>query len=385
MRRQGGLWPELTSWVNLEAAFQAAARGKRRRPDVALFLLDLEGNLAGIRRALAGKTYRPGGYRDFTIHDPKQRVISAAPFRDRVVHHALTRVLEPLFEPRFTDRSFASRSGFGTHAALDRAAQACGRRRFVLKCDIRRYFPSIDHAILRQLLRRVIKCPDTLALADLIIDASGHPDDSVEYFPGDTLFTPFERRRGLPLGNQTSQFFANVYLNSLDHLVLRRLQPAEYVRYVDDFLLFADSKQELAHMRRAVAAHLDSLRLRLHEGKSRVYRTADGVTFLGWRITPEGRRLKRENVTRFRRRMKRLVRLWEAGRIEWEEIRMRVSGWIGHASHGDTWRLREQIFEEFTFRPRSGLGEKISGAASPPARIPEDGETEQRQGKRKKN
>ena len=140
-----------------------------------------------------------------------------------MVHHALTRILEPVFEPRFSDFSFASRKGFGQHKALALARQACRTHRYVLKCDIRKYFPSIDHGILEELLGRAVKCRETLRLASLIIDGSNPQEEAVAYFPGDNLFTPFERRRGLPIGNQTSQFFANVYLNPLDQFVLREL------------------------------------------------------------------------------------------------------------------------------------------------------------------
>ena len=347
MKRVGELWPELTSWANLYEAAKCAAAGKRGRPDVAAYLLEVENEVACLRRALLGGTYRPGHYRSFIIREPKQRMISAAPFGDRVVHHALTRVIGPVFEPRFTSRSFASRKGFGTHGALELAIEACRRYRYVLQCDIRKYFPSIDHGILKQELRRALKCAPTLALAELIIDSSNRQEEIVEYFPGDTLFTPHERRRGLPLGNQTSQFFANVYLNPLDHLVLRELRlrslsGGEYARYVDDFVLFSNDKSELRWMRQRIDEHLALFRLRVHERKSRIYRTVDGLTFLGWQITPQGVRLKRDTVVRQRRRLRWMER-------EWAEVRQRVQSWLGHAQWGDTWRLREQMFEEVAF------------------------------------
>ena len=185
MTRTGNLWPELVSWTNLLASAQAAARGKRTRPDVARFLLDLEPNVSALQRELAERTYKPGGYRTFWIRDPKPRMISAAPFRDRVVHHALTRVLEPVFERRFTGSSFASRKGFGQHKALRQAREACARHPYVLKCDIRKYFPSMDHEILKGLLARAVKCHPTLELAARIIDGSNPQEEASGYFPGD--------------------------------------------------------------------------------------------------------------------------------------------------------------------------------------------------------
>ncbi len=272
MKRTGNLWTQVTSWKNLTEATRAAARGKRKRPDVARFLHELEPNLCRLQRELEEGTYRPGAYRTFWIHDPKSRQISAAAFRDRVVHHALTRVLEPIFEPRFTAYSFASRKGFGQHRALRLARDACRRYRYVLKCEIRKYFPSIDHSILKDLIARAIKCRKTLELAGRIIDGSNEQEEVIEYFPGDSLFTPFERRRGLPIGNQTSQFFANVYLNPLDHFAVRELRPALYLRYVDDFVLFGDDKRELGSMAERIRVFLHRLRLSPHERKFRIYR-----------------------------------------------------------------------------------------------------------------
>ncbi|MGA2742668.1 MAG: reverse transcriptase domain-containing protein, partial [Bryobacteraceae bacterium] len=182
VKRVGGLWPELVSFPNLLLAARRAAAGKRTRPDVAAFLLDLEPRLVKLQRDLRDGSYAPGPYRCFSIRDPKPRLISAAPFRDRVVHHALTQVLEPVFEKRFSKDSFACRKDLGMHRALARAKEGARRCRYVLKCDVRKYFPSVDHAILRCLLARAVKCPPTLDLAARIIDASnaqeslGQPD-----------------------------------------------------------------------------------------------------------------------------------------------------------------------------------------------------------------
>ncbi len=350
MKRQGSLWPRLICFPNLLQAARRAAAGKRQRPDVAQFLMNLETELFRLQRELADSSYQPGPYRTFPVTDPKPRLISAAPFRDRVVHHALTQVLEPIFERRFTRDSFACRQGLGTHRALARARVGAAKNPFVLKCDIRKYFPSIDHEILMNLLWRVVKCDPTLQLARKIIAASNPQEPLTAYFPGDDLFTPLERRRGLPLGNQTSQFFANVYLNPLDHFVARELRPAAYVRYVDDFLLFGDSKDRLNGMRGQIESFLFGLRLTIHRGKSRVYRPQDGVTFLGWRLFPDRARLVRGNVVRFRRRMRSLQDACAGGRLDLGEVRERVRAWIAHAAHGETWKLRSQLLGQFAFR-----------------------------------
>ena len=152
-----------------------------------------------------------------------------------------------------------------------------------------KYFPSVDYAILKELPRDVIKRQPTLELAGRIIDGSNPQTPAANYFEGDDLFTPFERRRGIPLGNQTSQFFANIYLNPPDHFVKRKLKPDSYVRYVDDFLLFGDGKKALNEMRTAIEEFLDRFRLRIHPGKSRVYRAVDGQHFLAGEFFQTGR------------------------------------------------------------------------------------------------
>jgi retron-type reverse transcriptase len=361
MKRVGNLWPQLTSFENLLGAANAAAAGKRKRPDVAAFLLRLEWELLELRRELLAGEYRTGTYRTFQIHDPKPREISAAPFRDRVVHHALTRVLEPIFEKRFSHNSFACRKGLGTHKALERAKDGARRFRYVLKCDIRKYFASIDHAILKEQLARTVKCGPTLELAALVIDGFSTAQGDLRYYQGDDLFSPCERRRGLPLGNQTSQFFANVYLNAMDRMIDERLRPGLYARYVDDFVLFDESKARLREMRQEVVEALEGLRLEIHPGKSRIYRCADGVTFLGWRLFPNRTRLVRGNAVRFGRAMKEMRAAYGAGHITWDDVQIRVQAWIAHASQGDTYVLRERLLGRFEFaapgvRPESPRG-----------------------------
>jgi retron-type reverse transcriptase len=236
MKRFGNLWPQITTWENLVLAAKKAQRGKRYRDNVLDFNDNLESELLNLQEELSNHTYSPGPYRTFQIVEPKKRMISAAPYRDRVVHHALCNVIVPLFEPSFIHQTYANRAGYGTHKALRQFAKYTREYRYVLQCDIRQYFPSIDHQILKTALRRKLKCPSTLWLVDTIIDASNEQEEVSYYFEGDDLFTPGERRRGLPIGNLTSQFFANVYLSGFDHFVKERLSGAQYVRYVDDFV-----------------------------------------------------------------------------------------------------------------------------------------------------
>ena len=350
MKRHGFLWPDLIGFANLLRAALQAQRGKRARPNVEAFHFDLEPELLRLHAELAAHTYCPGPYRTFTIREPKPRLISAAAYRDRVVHHALVNVLEPIFERSFLPDSYACRKGKGTHAAVRRCRQFARRFRFVWKADVRKFFPSIDHEVLKGLLARKVKDPHVLGLAGLIIDHSNPQDEVVDYFSGDDLFTPGECRRGLPIGNQTSQFFANVYLDPLDHFVTDRIGVGSYVRYCDDFVAFADEPRVLAELRRSVADLLAGLRLRLHPTKNQVFPTRQGIAFLGYRVFRTHLGLAKANVFRFRRRLRLLQRLYAERRIDLKDAWPRVMSWIGHASQADTFRLRERLLFEHPFR-----------------------------------
>jgi retron-type reverse transcriptase len=350
MKRYGHLWEQLISFEALLHAADTARKGKRFRPAVAAFHFDQERALWRLREELIAKTYRPGAYRSFFIHEPKKRQISAAPYRDRVVHHALTGVLEPIFERSFIGDSYACRKGKGTHAAVDRCQQFAGRFRYVLKADIQKFFPSMDHDICKELVARKIKDPDVLWLAGQIIDHSNPQEPVMNYFPSDDLFTPCWRRRGIPIGNQTSQFFANVYLDPLDHFVKDQLAIRGYVRYVDDFLVFANDKRQLAVLRGRIADFLVSLRLRLHPAKSVVFPVKHGIRFLGYRVFPSHRLLPKENVRRFRRRARGMQRDYAAGRVSFAEIYQRLMSWVGHARQANTYRLRCCLFDTIGFQ-----------------------------------
>ena len=269
-------------------------------------------------------------------------------------------MLDPIFERSFIFDSYACRKGKGTHAAVDRCQAFARRYRYVLKADVRKFFPSIDHDILKELLARKIKDPHVLWLLDRIIDHSNPQDPVLMWFPGDDLFTPTERRRGLPLGNQTSQFFANVYLDPLDHFVTDRLG-LSYVRYVDDFLIFSDDKRRLHRVRTKVERFLERLRLQIHRHKSVVFPCDQGIRFLGYRVLPTHRLLARENVVRFGRRMRWMQRAFAAGWIGFDVIRPRIMSWIGHARHANTYRLRTDLFCRMPFQRAATNPSSASG------------------------
>jgi retron-type reverse transcriptase len=349
MKRHGNLWPQVIDFNNLLDAAGKAQRGKRYRENVLYFNSRLADEIQRLQDELGAKTYQPGEYKTFQIVEPKKRLISAAPYRDRVVHHALCNVIGPIFERMFIRDTYANRTGYGTHRALRRFTGFARSSRYALQCDIRKYFPSIDHQILKTILRRKIKCADTLWLIETIIDASNEQEERVVYFPGDELWTPHERRRGLPIGNLTSQFFANVYLDGLDRFVKERLLAPMYVRYVDDFALFGDDRDQLSEWRRQIEEYLASLRLQIHPVKSQLFETRLGVSFVGYRVLPEKIRVRNDNLRRARKRLRGLQAAYRRGEKLLDEITQSLRSWIAHLEHGDTWRLRERVFSFFTF------------------------------------
>ncbi|MEZ4727899.1 MAG: reverse transcriptase domain-containing protein [Caldilineaceae bacterium] len=343
-----GAYADVYEWENLYLSYRKAAKGKRSRRAAAFFEFKLEDNLINLHDELAAETYTPGQYTHFTIHEPKKRLISAAPFRDRVVHHALCRVIEPAFERSFIDHSYANRVGKGTHRALDTCQQWLKRYRYVLQCDVKQFFPSIDHIILQRTLNRRIQDGGLRRLIARILQSGVgvlREEYDMVYFPGDVLLA-VNRPRGLPIGNLTSQFWANCYMNSFDHFVTRELGCPAYLRYVDDFLLFGDDKAQLQQWRSAVIARLAQLRLTLHETKAQVRPTSEGVGFLGFFLYPTHRRLRSCKGIAFQRKLAMLMRDYRRNKTQKASIRATLLGWINHVRYGDTWGLRRTILQE---------------------------------------
>ena len=362
-RARDGLFDAVAGFEALHGAALRAVAGKRRTRVPAAFLANLEKELLRLERELRSGRWRPGRYVEIEVTDPKRRLVSAAPFRDRVVHHALHAVVAPLFERGFIRHTYANRAGKGTHRAVARYETLRDRHRYVLQGDVYRYFPAIDHEILKADLRRRIACRRTLAVLDRVIDGSNPQEPVHLYYPGDDLFTPFERRRGLPIGNLTSQLFANVYLDRFDHFATDVLG-APYLRYVDDFALFADDPARLEAWRDRLASFLVHRRLSLHPEKTRVVEAAEPAEWLGYVLLPGGRRrLPEANVRRFRNRLRGLRDRWRAGTLTRAEVERRVGAWVAHAAHANTWRLRRAIFRGGWFAPR---GPRPRGPDRPP-------------------
>ena len=351
-KRHTDLFGRIASFPALRTAAKKAVLGKRKKPGAAAFFSNLERELLRLERELLDGSYRPGRYVEILVRDPKERLVSAAPFRDRVVHHALCAVVEPIFEAGFIDNTFANRTGKGTHRAINVYERYRDRHAHVLRCDVYRYFPSIDHAILKAEYRRRIACAPTLALMDTIVDGSNAQEPVNLHFPGDDLFEPFERRRGLPIGNLTSQFSANLYLDRFDHWVTEVLG-APYVRYVDDFALFDNDPDVLKQWRARIDQYLAGRRLKLHPRKTLILPCAQPAQFLGFELHADGhRRLPEDNVRRFRNRLRGLHDQYRAGTVGFGDVEPRIRAWIAHAENANTWRLRHAIFRGRRFNPR---------------------------------
>jgi RNA-directed DNA polymerase len=328
----------LASVENLFLATAGACRNKSTRPDVEAWCMTRETEIARLGKELLSGAYTPGGYRFFEIHEPKRRLIAAAPFRDRVVHHALCNVMAPLLMRRFVARSFSCQVGKGTTAARECCRKLVNRYHFVLKCDVSKFFPNIDHRILFEKLCGELTDWRVLDLISKILRSyrSG-PEIQVRLFPGDDLVEAAARPRGLPIGNLTSQLWANFFLDDLDHWVTEIERHGAYLRYTDDFLLLGDDKQRLWELQAGIRERLMSIRLALAEPKSRLLATREGVPFCGFRFLPGLRpRILGATKRRFETRRYSLAR-----RREMQRLSVAVFAWYQFSREGNSEGLRQ--------------------------------------------
>ena len=332
MKRYGHLFERIVAFDNLLLAAEKTLRGQKHKPAAARFYFHLESELFQLQEELTAGSYEPLPYRVFEVYEPKPRQICASDIRDRVVHHAICNLLDPIFERRMIADSYACRIGKGTHRAVVRAQEFSRRFGFYLQCDVRKYFASIEHAALKDLLRRILKDERLLALLDKIID---HPLPSAA--PG----------RGLPIGNLTSQYFANLYLGELDHFVKERLGVRGYVRYMDDWLTFGNDKAMLHETLAATREFLDDrLKLGLKEEAVRIAPVWTGISFLGFRVFPGTIRLSGGNWSRFRRKVRGREAAYLAGEMDEDELARSVASMVSHTLHADTLEVRRQFFSD---------------------------------------
>lgn len=325
MKTYKNLYNQICSFENLEKAYKQAKKGKRYRNDVLRFSEHLEQNLIDLQMDLINQTYKHGEYRQFIVADAKKRLIKAAPFRDRVVHHAICNIIEPIFDKSFIYHSYACRKGKGTHSAVkvvQNRIKNMGVGGYCLQCDISKYFASIDHVILMSFLKNKITDSKTINLLNIVV-ASNYDDKN-------------GRKVGIPIGNLTSQLFANIYLNKLDQFIKHELKEKNYTRYMDDFVIFSFSKKRLFEIKESIKNFIEkTLNLLLHPRKAIVFPTyLLGVDFLGYRIFSRHILLRKSTVKRFLKRYKVL---------DFEIFKKGIEPWLAYAKHANSWGLRSQL------------------------------------------
>ena len=317
-----GLWAKLIEFENLYQAFQEARHGKRYRLEVMRFASNLEENLINLQNHLIWKTWTPGKQREFTVFEPKMRMIQAPPFPDRVIHHALVRLVDPLFERKFIPDSFACREGKGTQRAVFRAQHFMriakrnwGDKVYVLKADISKYFASIRHDVLMSEVERTISDKDVLWLWRKIIQGYGH-----------------EAGVGLPVGALTSQLAANIMLNRLDHIAKDDMGIRFYVRYMDDFVAILPDKAAAQKAMRELGEAVNGLALSLNP-KTAIHPWRRGIDFCGYRIWPTHILPRKRNIKRARLAFREMAAQYHAGEIDLEFVRQRVMSFLAYSKH----------------------------------------------------
>jgi len=330
VKRYGGLFERIVAFDNLLLAANRALKGKKQKRGAAAFYFGLENELLAIEKELLDGRYSPMPCRDFHVYEPKRRKICAAEFRDRVVHHAICNVLEPILDRGLIFDTYACRRGKGSHAAVRRTQEFSRRFAYFLKCDIRGYFENVDHRVLKALLSRRIKDRRLLDLLSVIID---HPVPQGR--PG----------KGIPIGNLTSQLFANIYLGELDHFLKERLATKGYVRYMDDFLVFGPDKRVLRECLTAIRKFVNGrLLLDLKDEALIVAPVWQGIPFLGFRVFPGTVRLDKRRLKRFRRKTRQRERQYRQGQIDEDFLVNSVRSMVAHVSHANTYVMRKGFF-----------------------------------------
>lgn len=346
------VFDSICDYEGLYQSHLEARRGKRYRDDVLLFTDRLEENLIELQNELLWHSYHVGKYRQFYVREPKLRLVMALQYRDRVVQWAIYRQLYPFYDKTFIEDSYACRRGKGTHKAADRLQywlRQVSRKPgqwYYLKLDISKYFYRVDHLVLLNILSRRVKDPRLLQLLSEIINSEdtrfGLPAGiSPDECPEDMWLSDV----GMPIGNLTSQLFANIYLNELDQLCKHEFRLHYYIRYMDDVIILSDSKNELAQLKVAIEEFLnDCLHLDLNK-KTAIRPVWTGIDFVGFHIWPTHRKLKKQTARRMIRNVKRICEAIAAGKMDKEELGRVAASYNGILEHCNSYGLRRKLNE----------------------------------------
>ena len=338
---------DFTSLRALETAFRGAARGKRYRTYGAAYNYRRLEALLVLQYELRSGNYYPKPHKRFIVQDPKKRLIDAPHFRDRIVHHTVCAVLNSTYEPCFMYDSYACRQNKGTHKAAKRLQHfirwQTSAPLYVLHIDISKYYASVNHGVLKRLLRNKLQDPLLLQVLGTIIDCyqSGNEHDH--------LFTPdspyhTNGPRGIPIGNLTSQIFGNIYLHEVDVYIKRVLKAKRYIRYMDDLLIISNDKQGLQQWKQQIIQFLhNELYLTVHPRKTRLFPARTGVEFVGYVIWRHKIRIRSSTVKLFKRRWKQLLRQYQQGLLSKDELREIFYSWVAHLSHASPRQANQLI------------------------------------------
>lgn len=338
---------------NLFAAWETFQQGKRNKIDVLAFERDLERNIFQLYWDLKNKTYRHGSYTGFYIHDPKQRHIHKAAVRDRVLHHAVFSAINPIFEPTFISTSFSCRIGFGTHKGFEvletmlrKCSQNGTRQCFVLKADIRKFFDNVDHEKLLSILEGRIKDENAMWLLREVIES--YPAVRERERESSRIGRENILRKGIPIGNLTSQLFANIYMNEFDQFMKHVLKIKYYARYTDDFVIVDNDVNYLESLLPAIAEFLENkLALVLHPKKIILRPFHQGVDFLGYVALPKYRFIRTKTKQRIFRKIERRILEYEDGKLSKEKLEQVFQSYLGVLFHANTYQLQEKLLNHF--------------------------------------
>jgi retron-type reverse transcriptase len=335
MKTYKNLYIKLYSFENLLSAFNKAKKGKSKKDYVIKFEFDLLNNIKTLQSELINKTYSPYPLKKFIIRDPKTRTIHSSIFRDRIVHHAIVNILQPIYEKIFIYDSFASRKNKGTHNAVKRfesfvkKVSSNGRliknsynnnsiKGYVLKADFRHYFDTVNQEVLINILRKKFNDEDLIDLIKIILEN----------------FESSVKGVGMPLGNYTSQFFANIYLNELDYYVKHILRAEYYIRYVDDFVILHKDKRVLEYYLKHINNFLPCLKIKLHPDKTEIHALRNGIGFLGYRVFYHYKLLKKRNTKYFIKKLNKLSK---------DKLENILAGWFGYAKFASSYNLNKNF------------------------------------------
>jgi RNA-directed DNA polymerase len=333
-KKIGNIFDKIHDFESLYQAHLRARKGKRERKELLIFEQNLEENLIQLQKELKSGQYQTGKYRTFYISEPKKREVMALPYRDRVVQHAIVAAIEPIWEKAFIDHSYACRPQKGTHAGANHA-QKCLRathrahgKIYALKGDIKKYFASINHKKLKELIAKKIKCQKTLKLCNEIIDSN-------------------KQESGIPLGNLTSQLFANIYLHELDQFAKHKLKLKKYSRYMDDFVAISHDKTEMQAARTEIEKYLSQELLLETNTKTGIYPIGKNggrsIDYLGYRIHPNHRRIRKRAVQRIKKQIKTLLFKQKQGSIPKGRVAASIRSWADYTRHANASTIRTAV------------------------------------------